>query len=308
MTDSSPASRTILTALLLLSLAMPAISQEMPKAEGPPYRVGGEITRPEIISSTRPIYTELARRARVMGTVIVEAVIDEHGDVTDAKVLKGLPMGLDQAAVNAIKAWKFRPATREGQPVPVYYVLTVNFQVDGSPFGDGPIFAKFAAQNPEFVNQLRSKRYQEASEILDRWAAVRPDDPAIPLARIHILLEQGQLQEALQKALDDQGPERDESLFSVGSFALKDAIREGGDRAAEAIEIGLQAETAAMATNPKNIDAIRCKSWLLQSKAELTRDPGARQALVEEANRLQKQATELQSSRSATPEPRRDRR
>jgi TonB family protein len=45
------------------------------------------------------------------------------------RVLKGLPMGLDHAAVDAVQKWKFKPATLEGRPVKVYYVLTVNFQV-----------------------------------------------------------------------------------------------------------------------------------------------------------------------------------
>src|SRR5881394_3020891 len=105
MTDRFQASRTILTALVLLGLAVPATSQEGPKTGGPPFRVGGEVSRPEILSSTRPVYTELARRAHVVGTVIVEAIIDEQGNVTATKVLKGLPMGLDRAAVDAVKTW-----------------------------------------------------------------------------------------------------------------------------------------------------------------------------------------------------------
>ena len=87
------------------------------------------ITRPEIINQIKPVYTELARRARVTGTVIVEAIIDTQGNVTNVRVLKGLPMGLDRAAVEAVQKWKFKPATLEGRPVKVYYVLTVNFQV-----------------------------------------------------------------------------------------------------------------------------------------------------------------------------------
>ena len=61
-----------------------------------PLRVGGAVTRPEIINQVKPIYTELARRARVTGTVIVEAIIDQQGNVTNVRVLKGLPMGLDK--------------------------------------------------------------------------------------------------------------------------------------------------------------------------------------------------------------------
>lgn len=298
-------SLTAAALLALLGHAAPALPQEAPRAEGPPYRVGGEVTRPEIIFQTKPVYTEIARRSRVTGTVIVEAIIDEHGDVKDVRVLKGLPMGLSEAAVEAIKAWKFKPATREGVPVAVYYVLTVNFQVDDSPFGTGPTLAKLLAQNPEFAAHLRGKRYQEAAELLDRWAAERPTDPAIPLARIYLLLEQGRLQEAWQEALNDRGSERYESLFSVGAFAGRRASDKSLDAKtrAEAVELGLQAETAAMAAREDGFEAILFKSWLLRTKAELTLDPAERPALIEEADRLQKQAMELQKARgTAAPE------
>lgn len=94
-----------------------------------PLRVGGSVKKPELITQIKPVYTELARKARVAGTVIVEAIIDERGNVTNVRVLKGLPMGLDRSAADAVEKWKFRPATLEGRPVKVYYVLTVNFQV-----------------------------------------------------------------------------------------------------------------------------------------------------------------------------------
>jgi len=299
MNGRSRAFRITLAALVLLGLAVPAISQKAPTPEGPPYRVGGEVSRPEILTNTRPIYTELARRARVTGFVIVEAIIDEHGDVTNVRVLKGLPMGLDQAAVEAIKTWKFKPATLAGQPVPVYYVLTVNFQVDGAPFGSGPIFAKFLEQNPQFAADLQAKRHQEASALLDRQATERPADPGIAYARIYLLLDQGQLQDAWQKALDNHGPERYESLASVGAFAWKRAgdKARSGEKRAEEIELGLQAEAAAMAENPEGVDAIRYKSWLVREKAGLTLDPRGRQALNAEADRLGQQATKLQNAK-----------
>ena len=92
-------------------------------------RVGGEITKPERLGGAAPAYTELARKARIQGVVIVEAIIDKEGKVTNVRVLKGLPMGLDQAAVDAVKSWRFRPATLNGRPVSVYYSLTVNFRL-----------------------------------------------------------------------------------------------------------------------------------------------------------------------------------
>jgi protein TonB len=61
--------------------------------------------------------------------VIVETIIDGNGNVTDVRVLKGLPMGLDASAIDAVKKWKFKPGTLNGQPVPVIFTLTVNFTV-----------------------------------------------------------------------------------------------------------------------------------------------------------------------------------
>jgi protein TonB len=92
-----------------------------------PIHVGGDVAAPNKISAPQPQYTEIARKARIQGVVIVQAIINKQGNVTDVKVLKGLPMGLDQAAVDAIRKWRFEPATLNGKPVDVYYNLTVNF-------------------------------------------------------------------------------------------------------------------------------------------------------------------------------------
>ncbi|HEY6141339.1 MAG TPA: energy transducer TonB, partial [Thermoanaerobaculia bacterium] len=94
-----------------------------------PLRVGGDVQAPVATTRVEPQYTEIARKARIEGLVIIEAIIDAHGNVTDARVLKPLPMGLDQAAIDAVKRWKFKPGTLNGQPVPVIFNLTVNFRL-----------------------------------------------------------------------------------------------------------------------------------------------------------------------------------
>lgn len=104
---------------------------EGPPAAEPegPIRVGGDVRPPEKIQAPSPQYTEIARKARIQGVVIVEAIIDKEGSVTNVKILKGLPMGLDTAAADAVKKWKFKPATLNGKPVAVIYNLTVNFRL-----------------------------------------------------------------------------------------------------------------------------------------------------------------------------------
>jgi protein TonB len=94
-----------------------------------PIRVGGDVKPPEKLVAPSPQYTEIARKARIQGVVIVEAIIDKQGNVTNVKILKGLPMGLDQAAAEAVQKWKFKPATLNGKPVAVIYNLTVNFRL-----------------------------------------------------------------------------------------------------------------------------------------------------------------------------------
>ena len=91
-------------------------------------RVGGEVSKPERLTGMDPKYTEAARRARIQGVVILEAIIDREGRVGSTRVLKGLPMGLDQEAIDAVNQWTFKPATRGGEPVAVYFTLIVEFK------------------------------------------------------------------------------------------------------------------------------------------------------------------------------------
>ena len=103
--------------------------EPQPAVNDEPIQVGGEVKKPEILVKTQPRYTELARRANITGVVVLKAVIDERGYVTDLQVTKDLPMGLDKAAVDAVRTWRFKPATLHGRPVKVYYNLTVHFTI-----------------------------------------------------------------------------------------------------------------------------------------------------------------------------------
>jgi protein TonB len=94
-----------------------------------PIHLTAEMSRPQPLHPILPRYTEAARRAGVQGTVIVEAIIDEQGRATDVRILRGLPMGLDRAAVEAIQQVTFKPAMIGNRAVKVYFTLTVNFAI-----------------------------------------------------------------------------------------------------------------------------------------------------------------------------------
>lgn len=94
-----------------------------------PLPVGGEVTRPVKISGPQPVYTEMARRARIQGSVIVRATIDREGRVVDLEVIKPMPLGLSESVLTALRASRFSPGTLRGKPVPVLYDLTVDFRL-----------------------------------------------------------------------------------------------------------------------------------------------------------------------------------
>jgi protein TonB len=102
-----------------------------PAPEAGPMRVGGDVKAPVVTRRVQPEYPEIARKSRVAGVVIVEAIIDKHGNVDQVRVLKGLPMGLSAEAEAAVRQWKFRPGTLNGEPVDVIFSLTVNFSLGG---------------------------------------------------------------------------------------------------------------------------------------------------------------------------------
>ncbi len=94
-----------------------------------PYHIGGDILPPEKIHGAQPRYTELARMARVQGIVLLQAVLDPEGNVVRPKVLKGLPNGLTESAMETVVTWKYKPATRQGRPVAVYLNLQIRFSL-----------------------------------------------------------------------------------------------------------------------------------------------------------------------------------
>ncbi len=102
----------------------PAIDRTGVYAAVPP---GG--TQPEELDRVIPRYPSMARRAGIEGPVVVRGIVRRDGTIDDVEVIRDLPYGLGDAAREAVSQWRFRPATYRGEPIDVYYTVTVNFRL-----------------------------------------------------------------------------------------------------------------------------------------------------------------------------------
>jgi protein TonB len=100
-----------------------------PPPPGGAVRVGGNVAAPRKIKDVKPVYPALAESARVQGIVILEATIGADGRVTDARVIRSIPL-LDLAAIDAVRQWEFTPTLLNGVPIPIIMSVTVNFTLD----------------------------------------------------------------------------------------------------------------------------------------------------------------------------------
>ena len=76
-----------------------------------------------------PRYPNEARRRGVSGPVVIRGIVRRDGTIDNVEIIKDLPHGLGNAARDAVRRWKFRPATFRGEPIDVYYTVTVNFRL-----------------------------------------------------------------------------------------------------------------------------------------------------------------------------------
>jgi protein TonB len=93
------------------------------------YRIGGGVSAPVVIYRVEPLYSEEARKAKYQGTVVFSAIVRKNGTLDILKVLRGIGLGLDENAVQALRQWKFRPGMKNGAPVDVYLNVEVNFSL-----------------------------------------------------------------------------------------------------------------------------------------------------------------------------------
>jgi TonB family protein len=86
-------------------------------------------TQPEETDRVVPRYPLMARRSGIQGPVVVRGIVRRDGTIDNVEVIKDLPYGLGEAASEAVSQWHFRPATYKGEPIDVYYTVTVNFRL-----------------------------------------------------------------------------------------------------------------------------------------------------------------------------------
>ena len=103
----------------------------VPKVATPQkMRVSSGVAQGNLIHDVRPPYPPLARQARIQGTVVLQAVIGKDGSIQNLRVVSGHPM-LAQAALEAVKQWRYKPYFLNGEPVDVDTTINVNFTLSG---------------------------------------------------------------------------------------------------------------------------------------------------------------------------------
>lgn len=115
--------------MLLLVWLAPAFAGD----DGPPYVAGvGDVGEPERIKYVEPIYPAEARMARISTKVILQALIDAEGNVSEVEVLlcKNPDLGFEEASIEAIKQWKYKPALKGGEPVAAFFQINIDYSLE----------------------------------------------------------------------------------------------------------------------------------------------------------------------------------
>ncbi|HSP35702.1 MAG TPA: TonB family protein [Thermoanaerobaculia bacterium] len=121
---------TASTATMPTETAAPPPSPIAPMESGGVFAAvpaGG--TQPEEVDRVVPQYPPAARAMGVAGSVVIRGIVRKDGRIDNVEVIKDLPYGLGDAAREAVQQWRFRPATYQGEPIDVYYTVTVNFRL-----------------------------------------------------------------------------------------------------------------------------------------------------------------------------------
>ena len=94
------------------------------------FRVGGTVSPFKCIFCPKPSYTATARKAKLEGSLLLWAVVNEHGTLVRLRVVRPLGLGLEESAVTTVNQWVFEPARRFGKPVAVEFNLEIAFDLN----------------------------------------------------------------------------------------------------------------------------------------------------------------------------------
>jgi TonB family protein len=125
---AQPVQRFAAPALPTVPVPTPAVSPDEPLGPGI-YRVGKGVSAPAVRNSVDPQYTNEARRKKIQGVCLIKLIVDVQGKPQNAQVVRPLGYGLDERAIAAVNKFKFKPAMKEGVPVPVMITVEVNFRL-----------------------------------------------------------------------------------------------------------------------------------------------------------------------------------
>jgi TonB family protein len=113
-----------------VALILPiAVTRQRVYAQGKVYKIGDGVSQPKVIYKQEPQYTEEAKDEKIEGTVALQVVISTTGYAENIRVTRSLDPGLDANAITAVSNWQFKPAMKDGQPVPVFATIEVTFHL-----------------------------------------------------------------------------------------------------------------------------------------------------------------------------------
>ncbi len=125
----------------LIAPVLPLFSQDgqpqdaNPSSVAVPLKVGGNVKPPRAVFTPDPEYSEQARKKGYQGTCALRLIVGVDGKPHDIELARSIGMGLDEKAIEAVARWRFDPARRDGQPVPVQINIEVAFRLYGGVYG-----------------------------------------------------------------------------------------------------------------------------------------------------------------------------
>jgi len=108
----------------------PAAKKEEVTPQVQRIKIGGQVQQANLIKQVKPVYPQLAKQARISGTVHLSAIISKDGTIQELKALPGAHTLLVPAAIDAVRQWVYKPTMLNGEPVEVVTTIDVNFTLN----------------------------------------------------------------------------------------------------------------------------------------------------------------------------------